>query len=80
MQFIIGLGVGLLIMFLLLFPPLRSARSRWRPIGDLRVDRSDPMDKPYLFLEFDMGTDVNSVIQSKFVVLRVKLEDFIPHE
>jgi len=80
MQFIIGLAVGLFFMFLLLFPPLRALHSRWRPVGDLRVDRSDPMDQPYLFLEFDAGTDVNTVIHSKHVVLRVKCEDFLPHE
>lgn len=80
MQFIIGLALGLFIMFVALFPPLKAAFSRRRPIGNLRVDRSDPSDSPYLFLELDPGTDVNRIIRSKYVTFRVKLEDFIPHK
>lgn len=48
------------------------------PIGDLRVDQSDPTSPPYLFLELD--TDVYNIMRRKQVVLRVKLKDFIPHE
>lgn len=48
------------------------------PVGDLRVDRSDPSSPPYLFLELD--TDVYSIMHRKQVLLRVKLKDFIPHE
>lgn len=48
------------------------------PVGDLRVDQSDPTSPPYLFLELD--TDVYSVMRRKHVALRVKLKDFIPHE
>lgn len=48
------------------------------PVGDLRVDRSDPLDAPYLFLELD--TDVYSIMRKKYVMLRVKTENFIPHE
>lgn len=48
------------------------------PVGDLRVDRSDPTSPPYLFLELD--TDVYSVMRRKHVLFRVKLKDFIPHE
>lgn len=49
-----------------------------RPIGDLRVDRSDLDDGPYLFLELD--TDVSSIMHKKHVVFRVKVADFVPHE
>ena len=31
-----------------------------RPLGDLRVDRSDPTCEPYLFLE--LGTDVYAIM------------------
>lgn len=48
------------------------------PVGDLRVDRSDPTSEPYLFLELD--TDVHDVIRKKQVTFRVKLEDFIPRK
>ena len=48
------------------------------PVGDLRVDQSDPTSPPYLFLELD--TDVHDVIRKKQVTFRVKLEDFIPRK
>lgn len=48
------------------------------PIGDLRVDRSDPSCEPYLFLE--LSTDVYTVMRKKHVTFRVKVENFIPHE
>ncbi len=51
---------------------------RDRPIGDLRVDQSDPTSAPYLFLELD--TDVPSVMRKKYVTFRVKIENFISHK
>lgn len=47
-------------------------------IGALRIDKSDPTDKPYMFLEIKRG--IGDISRRKFVVLRVKQEDFIPHE
>lgn len=52
--------------------------ARPKPIGDLRVDRSDPDGGPYLFLELD--TDVPTILHKKHVTFRVKAKDFIPHE
>ena len=49
-----------------------------RPLGNLRVDRSDPSCEPYLFLELD--TDVYTIMRKKNATFRVKLENFIPHE
>lgn len=66
---LIALSVGILIGL---------ALRRQRPIGDLRVDYSDPDGGPYLFLELD--TDVSAILREKHVVLRVKVADFIPHE
>ncbi len=51
---------------------------RERPVGDLRVDRSDPSCEPYLFLELD--TDVRTIMCKKYVTFRVKLEDFVPRK
>ena len=51
---------------------------RERPLGDLRVDRSDPTCEPYLFLELD--TDVRTIMRKKRATFRVKIENFIPHE
>lgn len=51
---------------------------RERPLGDLRVDRSDPICEPYLFLELD--TDVYAVMRKKHVTFRVKVENLLPHD
>ena len=32
-----------------------------RPVGDLRVDHSDPVDGPHLYLELD--TDVSAILR-----------------
>lgn len=48
-----------------------------RPIGDLRIDHSDP-DGPYLFLELE--TEPDSLRQRKEVVFRVKFKDYIPQK
>ncbi len=49
-----------------------------RPVGNLRIDRSDPTDPPYLFLE--LSSDVGRFLHKKYVVLRVRAENFLPHE
>lgn len=49
-----------------------------RPVGNLRIDRSDPDDPPYLFLE--LSSDVGRFLHKKYVVLRVRAENFLPHE
>lgn len=51
---------------------------RPRPVGNLRIDRSDPADPPYLFLE--LSSDVGRFLHKKYVVLRVRAENFLPHE
>lgn len=47
-------------------------------VGILRVDRSDPDDNPYLFLE--LKKPVNAVSSKKYVIFRVANKDFISHE
>lgn len=47
-------------------------------VGSLRVDHSIPEDEPYLFLE--LTRNVNTILKKKFVVLKVRAEDFIPHK
>ena len=56
MELIIGIVVGIIIGLIvgtLIF------RRRYIPIGDLRIDRSDPTSEPFLFLE--LGTDVRTM-------------------
>lgn len=47
-------------------------------VGSLRVDQSIPEDEPYLFLE--LTKSVSTILKKKFVVLKVRAEDFIPHK
>ena len=56
-----------------------TTRLLWRPkgVGNLRVDTSDP-DGPYLFLE--LTKDLDSVVKSKSVTLKVRKENFISQE
>lgn len=46
--------------------------------GTLRVDRSDPDDALYLFLE--LSKDVRTVSEKKYVVFKVRNENYISHE
>lgn len=47
-------------------------------VGNLRVDHSIPEDGPYLFLE--LTKNVSAILKKKFVILKVRAEDFIPHK
>lgn len=46
--------------------------------GNLRVDHSIPEDDPYMFLE--LTKSVSTVLNKKFVILKVRAEDFISHK
>ncbi|MBR3739255.1 MAG: beta-lactamase induction signal transducer protein [Clostridia bacterium] len=48
-----------------------------KPIGTLRVDRSDPDEAPYLFLELEQN-GMERIRQSKTVVLKVDLNGYLP--
>lgn len=69
MELTIGIVIGVLIGAVLF---------RRRPVGNLRVDHSDPTSSPYLFLE--LATDVETFMRKKYVTLKVRVEDFLPHE
>lgn len=43
-----------------------------KPIGSLRVDKSDPDSEPYLFLELDAG-GMSDIYKKQSVRLRVKI-------
>ena len=66
--FILGISVGVIITGIIF---------RFFLVGTLRVDHSDP-DGPFLFLE--LSKRVESVVSKKYVVMRVKAKDFIPHK
>lgn len=47
--------------------------------GTLRVDRSELDEPPRLFLEISRS-DARRIEKSKYVILKVKKENFISHE
>lgn len=44
-------------------------------VGTLRIDRSDPSEPPYIFLELNKG--VGDISTKKNVILKVKDENYI---
>lgn len=66
--FLIGVIIGISVVRLL----------KPKLIGYLRLDRSDPDDGPYLFLE--LHEDLSSLMTKDEVMLKVKIEDYIPRK
>jgi hypothetical protein len=75
MEIVIALAVGILIG-VCIGMVWRGVYLKTSAIGDLRVDRSDP-DSPYLFLELNEDQSVRTIEQQNYVMLRVKVENFI---
>lgn len=73
MEFIFLFCVGAFMGYILSITVLRS-----RSIGTLRIDRSDPTDGPYLFLELER--DVGYVSRERYVTFKVSNESYISHE
>lgn len=73
LELVIAMLIGIIIGFsIFLF-----VRKKYI-VGDLRVDHSDLEDEPYLFLE--LKSDVDSLINKKYVIMKVQIKDFIPHK
>jgi len=66
------------IIFLIIGVLIGKVIFKDQPIGDLRVDRSDPTCEPYLFLE--LNSDVRDIMRRKNATFRVKVENFIPRK
>ena len=71
-HFWIGLVVGLAVASIVSYITRRRSCA-----GTLRVDRSDPNDGHYLFLELQ---NISDVVNRKYVTFRVRIEDFLPHK
>ena len=70
MEFIILFGVGVLLgCFITQF------LTRPKTMGSLRVDRSDPDDAPYLFLELHEPI-VDRLVDGEYVTFKVECKDF----
>ena len=52
---------------------------RKETLGSLRVDQSDPDSGPYLFLEIPRDS-LNKLYKKKYVVLKVKIKNYISHK
>lgn len=68
--FCIGMIVGIIQASLVAWFVSRSFK-----VGTLRVDRSDPDDEPYMFLE--LSKNIGDVSNKKYVVLKVSNENYI---
>jgi hypothetical protein len=64
--FIVGVSIGSVLTVL---------ATRKRPIGTLRIDRSDPNDQPYMFLE--LYKNVGDIGNQKQVTLDVSNENYL---
>lgn len=73
-----GIALCVLALFGLGFALGRMQR-RKSCIGALRLDRSDPAEAPYLFLELD-SDGVEKLHRSRVVSLRVRIENYIPQK
>ena len=73
MMFCVVCGV-IGVLFGFIFAVLLQKRKK---IGTLRMDQSDPNEAPYLFLELDPD-GMKKINRFKTVVLRVRLENYIP--
>ena len=59
--------IGLLTYLVVLKP---------NPVGNLRIDRSDPDDEPYLFLEIERGK-LEDIRDKRMIFLRVLNQNYI---
>jgi len=73
MEIVVGIAIGIVIGAVVTYLVFGAFS-----VGSLRVDQSIPEDDPYLFLE--LTKSVSTILKKKFVVLKVRAEDFIPHK
>lgn len=67
---IIGLFLGITLNSICFYIYIRRQKA-----GKLRIDRSDPSENPYLFLEATIS--VGEISRKKYVVFQVSNENFI---
>ena len=69
LSFIAGVIIGLFIFYM---------RNKSDICGNLRIDRSQKDEQPYLFLE--LSKEVNDICDKKYVVFKVRDENFDTHK
>lgn len=65
LSFLLGVIVGVIAASLLI-----------RSVGVIRIDQSDPDDRPYLFLEINRGC-YEKLLRNKKVIFEVRKENYI---
>ena len=73
MDLFVIFGIGILVGIV-----CTTVATRTKSVGFLRVDTSDSDDGPYLFLE--LSKDIGEIYRKKYVMFKVSLKNFIPHE
>ena len=75
--FIIYLVIRLIVIVLRM---KRSKKFNKTPIGTLRVDRSDPSDCPYLFLELYQGSDPSIFKDGDIITFQVSTKNYLSQD
>jgi hypothetical protein len=70
--------VVLLLIGICIGIALTKLFGRKRPIGTLRIDRSDPSDEPYLFADLDVP--IHNFCNEKTVLMKVSNENYVSHK
>lgn len=73
MELFVIFGIGILVGIV-----CTTVATHTKSVGCLRVVTSDPDDGPYLFLE--LSKDIGEIYRKKYVIFKVSLKNFIPHE
>lgn len=77
--FVIGLIISSILSWFLGYRSAKEKALEHACIGNLREDRSDPEEPPYLFLELEQG-GLDLIQKSEYVTLRVRRENYLPRE
>ena len=69
--------LGLIVMFVF------GIRIGWhmchdKPVGTLRIDRSEPDEAPLMFLE--LSTDPRNIVDKKHIMLDVSTKSYLSHK
>lgn len=79
MMFVVWLVILTIIVSVLATILISKNLERKRQIGNLRVDRSDPTESPYLFLEL-ASDGMTKIRKYRTVNLKVRIENYISDE
>ena len=70
--FVVGVVIGVIIGCM-----VRKKPSTSEPLGTLVIDRSDPDDGPYMFLEIGNRENVAVIMRQEAVTLKVEQRNYV---